>query len=163
MSKEIKFRQPVYENGKFIKWHYWGLKNGLYQFTINQHESQQYSTLKDKNGHEIFEGDIIDWTVDVAGVEETYRSVVKLGKYCTNDTEPENIENWHCGFYLCPIEIDMENWSLTDSSDKEYQFVVVGNIIENPEMVRDASLIEKEGISLIHLKPEFTKKRYGEE
>ncbi len=62
-TREIKFRQPVWENGKIIRWHYWGFKDGLYQHPINQHVSNEFTGLFDRNGKEIYEDDIIEWSV----------------------------------------------------------------------------------------------------
>ncbi len=82
-TREIKFRQPVWENGKIIRWHYWGFKDGLYQHPINQHTSNEFTGLFDKNGKEIYENDIIEWSIfpDDDSVKRIH-DVVKYSRGC---------------------------------------------------------------------------------
>ena len=65
MNREIKFRQPITEKGKFIGWHCWGyIGNNLGFFTspLSSNDgkiksSYQFIGLLDKNGKEIYEAD----------------------------------------------------------------------------------------------------------
>jgi uncharacterized phage protein (TIGR01671 family) len=60
--REIKFRQPLFSNGKFNQWLNWGYVDGGFVSPANgdlERLSQQFTGLKDKKGREIYEGDII--------------------------------------------------------------------------------------------------------
>lgn len=114
--REIKFRQ--YLNGKF---HYWGYVDefGFTSPLSNNPdlESERFTGLKDKNGVEIYEGDIIRYYQPYA--KRTDEHIVKW------DTE------W-AGFGLFE---KYNKWCKESDWVKIQDLEVIGNIHENPELL----------------------------
>ena len=82
----------------------------------------QYTGLLDKNGKEIYEGDLVRWR----GNKDV--KVVKFGSYDNGGTYEDNVSG-DAGFYL-------EN--IKDNTDISVNFEgeeVIGNIYENPELL----------------------------
>lgn len=95
----------------------------------------QYTGLKDKNGKEIYEGDVVEWVFFYE----------KLGanmgvKEC--DTIVKGIIRWkQGGFILEVIENDFENAGYYSISalytDTEADVEIIGNIHDNPELIKE--------------------------
>lgn len=122
--REILFR------GKYHgKWVYGGYSelHGIVRVSdaliVNPDTVSQYTGLDDKNGHQIFEGDI----VNVADAERTCRGAIKFGKYEFNEY----------GFYI--------GWASSYTVLKSglafnlytRDVEVIGNIWDTPELLEE--------------------------
>nr|DAK30461.1 MAG TPA: YopX protein [Caudoviricetes sp.] len=90
-------------------------KNGnVAKDDMKEYELMQSTGLKDKNGKEIFEGDIVDYKGREAVVKwhGSYASFI----YRFVDGLQERVSEWDPLFLAC------------------YHFEVIGNIYENPEL-----------------------------
>lgn len=137
MTREIKFRAWDEENKQFADYEDieeclscqsrdgWKSSDGMgCCFGINAVEIladciiEQYTGLKDKNGKEIYECDILEWT---DGFDEKHIFMVEWqenrARFC--------LRNPGC------------HWDYEEINDKKQPYIeVIGNIHENPELLK---------------------------
>lgn len=111
MNRELKFRIWYYDQKKFD--YNVELKDfSKYSFPLYWCKVQQYTGLKDRNGKEIYDGDILKHDI---GFGPIYWKVIwdsKVGQWKTTKENGGNTGNWFCNY------------------------VVAGNTFENPDLLK---------------------------
>ncbi len=116
--REIKFRawngreKEMYLAGTYIPFEFCTVENGIQVVPCNNWTLMQYTGLKDKNGKEIYEGDIVrsGWDEEEIGVAE----------WC------DVLARWGFNLGYC----EDEYIQVTEGE-------VTGNIYENPELIKE--------------------------
>ena len=102
------------------RWIGWIKSNGVYLTTIDI-ILEQYTGLKDKNGKEIYEGDILRLTREVARDKSTLYQVVWNEPTAEFDTKNLDEKGLDIGYL--------------NKTAAEKDYLVIGNIHENPELI----------------------------
>ena len=97
-------------------------------------EFMQSTGLKDKNGIEIYEGDIVRHSPTLTDI-----SIIKYGEFGVPDFENETYQDIALGWYFENASDlkDIAPFNMTVPVNKQYiaGIEVIGNIYENPELL----------------------------
>lgn len=121
MSREIKFRawDKHHNSMEYINDLYWFEENGIHDFNDDNYIFMQNTGLKDKNGKEIYDNDIVKVTWGSGKIvfyEVKYCG--SLGYHYLRDTKNKEDDDIIC-IYDCS------------------QMDVIGNAFDNPELLKN--------------------------
>ncbi len=125
-NRKIRFRAWDKKRKKFLspKENSRSVTETGYPYLSFQYIIQQYTGLKDKNNKEIYEGDIVEVTLEDS-----------LGAIAVSVNEETYTETGYV-FYnqeTCSFRIQLKNYQYCILGGKNLK--VVGNVLENPETV----------------------------
>lgn len=152
MNNRFKFRVWSKETNEFLDNEYFRITgNGNVENFTNENENdqnciiQQFTGLLDKNGKEIFEGDIVSFfffTRDQSGkIHNKPVETKALIKYKEDSAEfileifGIKSNGWSFGMLMTFVDIGSEEWNENERINK-LKLTIIGNIFENPELIK---------------------------
>lgn len=122
MNREIKFRvyiskYKILDTPDIINFNTQEVKYDSDYYSLDDIELMQYTGIKDKNGKEIYEGDIVLIRIDKTNI--LHKTIVKFKH----------------GAFIADIIGDNDYIYLFHFGFNKDDFEVVGNIYENPELL----------------------------
>ena len=152
MSREILFKAKRIDNGEWVEGDLvhsvykindvcvgkYGSEIGMHQ--VDKNTICQYTGLTDKNGNKIWENDVLlQKTTEQHWCQWECMGVVKYGEH---DWDASNYGYTSIGFYVEPIvkkgDINKIACGINqvDINDEYYPIEVIGNIFDNPELLK---------------------------
>ena len=147
--REIKFRGIRLDNGEWVygflfgswerRYILWGTTNDIPNIIeVISESASQYTGLKDKNGKEIYEGDILRGHGNDKDLAQ-----VCLGNFYVIDVETlakvDEVHGWYTKVLpmdeISKIEPFCLDMPLTDFYIDRAEYEIIGNIYENPELL----------------------------
>ena len=121
MSREIKFRawDKHHNSMEYINDLYWFEENGIHDFNDDNYMFMQNTGLKDKNGKEIYDSDIVKVTWGSGKI------VFYEVKYCESS-----------GYHYLRDTKNKEDDDIICIYDYS-QMDVIGNVFDNPELLKN--------------------------
>lgn len=128
MQRELKFRRPIYNGDVFITFQKWGIREynkveigkDYVPLHMISRTNEQYIGIQDKNGQDIYKGDIVECEIDN---EHQVKKIIGLVRYCDD----------HVGYVMKNINDPIEEYYF----EPEYMTIqVIGNIHQNPELLK---------------------------
>lgn len=138
MEREIKFR-VINQDGSIIGYEFCNADGWFFTLAKELNEAKragiitapfeqkhirlQYTGLKDKNGKDVFEGDILRWRCSKSGSDKVDINIVTI--------------EWAKGAhgYSLTIHKNGEKWATQKSYWNSSEREVIGNIYETPEIL----------------------------
>ncbi|MGM0323008.1 phage protein YopX [Enterococcus sp. AZ078] len=113
------------KSGKVNTIEYWKTPSELKSYHVRNIELMQSTGLKDKNGVEIFEGDLVS-----ISVQNGFDYLDKKVCIVKNSID-------YSGLVCASVEEDLEYQVFNTELFEEYTYEVIGNIYENSELLEE--------------------------